>query len=121
MISKLFLPILIILSLTINLFANDKPKESQEWNKVKATTKEFLDKGKVFADHAFRDAKDEIEELNNSSEVKKLKKDFSSYYDKISKDTNEVIKDIQSSKEAKEIKKKAKEIWTSIFGEKPKD
>lgn len=117
---KLLVSCLIILSLINTLSASDE-KESKEWNEIKSSTSKFLDKSSTFVNHAFSDAKDKIDEFNKNEEIKSLKKDFGSYYDKISKDTKNIISKIKNSEEAETIRKKSKEIWTSIFGKKPKD
>ena len=49
-----------------------------------------------------------------------MKNKASKYYDRISKDTSNLIQDIKKSEAASEIREKSKEIWKSIFGEKPK-
>lgn len=108
------LALLIFASLKSSLFAIEQ--ESKEWNELKATTKDFLDRSQRFANHALSDAKDT---LNSNGEVKNLKKDFNQYYDKISSDTKSVLNKIENSKEAATIRQKANEIWTSIFGNKP--
>ncbi len=116
---KLLVSILITLSLISCLNAAQE-KESKEWNEIKSATKTIIDKSSTFSNHVMKDARDGFEEINKNEEVKKLKKDFSSYYDKISKDTKTFLNKISNSKEAKNIKKKSDEFWKSIFGEKPK-
>lgn len=117
--SKLLVSFLITLLLITSLNAKDE-KESKEWNEIKATTKNIIDKGANFSNHVLRDAKKEFNEFNNSGEVKELKKSFSSYYNKISKDTKKLVDDIGNSEGARKLRKKSNEFWKSIFGEKPK-
>jgi len=117
--TKLFLSILIILSLTNILYAQNK-EESPEWNEIKQTTSKIINKSKVFSSHVLRDTKETLDELNENEEVKDLKNKASKYYDRISKDTSNLIQDIKKSEAASEIREKSKEIWKSIFGEKPK-
>lgn len=117
--SKLLVSFLIILSLINYLNAKDE-KESKEWNEIKSTTKTIIDKSSDFSNHVIRDARAGFEEINKNEEIKKIKEDFSSYYDKISKDTKSFLNKLSNSDEAKNIRKKSDELWKSVFGEKPK-
>jgi len=115
---KLLVSFLIILSLITFLNA-EEAKESKEWNKIKETTKTIIDKGSTFSNHVLKDAEKGFEKLNNTEDIKKIKKDFSSYYEKVSSDAKALIGKIQASEEAKALKKKSDELWKSIFGDKP--